>query len=361
MRPLYQAFTVAGTLARGSLVLCMGVALAGHAGAQQSATPDAKLPATSAQEPRSSIAEVQQMLSRGQLKEAEAQLTVLAQKSPEPAGTERLLGMVHYQRNEFPAAEAAFQKAIDQNHDDLEAVQMLGVSLFRMGKAAEAIPLLERSNSAIANSNADGTYVLAASYMDVHRFDDARRLFAKQYKLPTDSAAAYLFMARMLFRREYLIESRQMAEKALAIDPRLPLAHMLLGQVDLSKSREAEAVTEFEAERKINPMDGEVYERLGDAYLRASRFEEAQQSLDCALLLEPNATGPYILLGEVLLKREDPATALNYLLHAEKMDSGNHLTHLLLGQAFRATGRKEDAVREYKMAENIQNAGTDKN
>jgi predicted Zn-dependent protease len=106
-------------------------------------------------------------------------------------------------------------------------------------------------------------------------------------------------------------------------------------------------------------MDGEVYERLGDSYMHASRLEEAQQALDCAVLLEPNATGPYILLGQVLLKREDAATAVNYLVRAEKMDPGNHLTHLLLGQAYRAAGRKADATREYKTAEAIQSAPGD--
>ena len=307
------------------------------------------------------LPEIQQMLSRGQLKEAEAKLNELAAQHPEPAGTERLLGTIHYQRNEFAAADTAFGRAIAQNPEDLEAVQMRGVTLYRMGKAAEAIPLLERSNSAIGASNSDSTYVLAVSYMDVKRYDDARRIFAKQYKLLPNSAASYLFLARMLLRRNYPVESAQMVEKALVLDPRLPLAHLLLGQIALSTSHEAEAVTQLEAERKVNPMDGEVYERLGDAYLRASRFEEAQQTLDCAVLLEPNSTGPYILLGQVLLKREDPATALNYLTRAEKMDPGNHLTHLLLGQAYRAAGRKEDATREYKAAEAIQNSNGDQN
>jgi predicted Zn-dependent protease len=299
------------------------------------------------------------MLSRGQLKEAETQLDALAKQHPEPPGTERLLGTIHYQRNEFAAADTAFEHAIAQDHDDLEAVQMRGVTLYRMGKAAEAIPLLERSNTSIAAANADGTYVLAVCYMDVHRYDDARRIFAKQYKLPANSAASYLFLARMLLRRNYPAEAEQMAEKALLLDPRLPLAHLLLGQIALSKSQENDAVTQLESERKINPMDGEVYERLGDAYLRASRFEEAQQALDCAMLLEPNSTGPYILLGQVLLKRSDPATAINYLARAEKMDPGNHLTHLLLGQAYRAAGRKDDATREYKTAETIQNSPGD--
>ncbi len=317
--------------------------------------------ATTAPAQPATAADVQKMIDRDQFKEAETQLTLFAQQHPEPAGTERLIGMVHYKLNDFSAADAAFQKAILQDHDDLQAVQMRGVTLYRMGKAAQAIPLLERSNSAIASSNADGTYVLAICYLEAHRLDEARRIFAKQYQLASDSAASYLFLARMLLRREYPVEAGQMAQKALEIDPRLPRAHMLLGLLALAKSRESDAVTEFEAERKINPMDGEVYERLGDSYLRASRYEEAQQSLDCALLLEPNTTGPYILLGQVLLKRDDPSTALNYLTHAEKMDPSNHITHLLLGQAYRSIGRKEDATREYKLAENIQNAGTDRN
>ena len=332
-------------------VTFIGLVGAFAAVAQQPAKPQAQ----------EQLPEIHQMLARGQLKEAEAKLNELAAQHPEPAGTERLLGTIHYQRNEFALADTAFARAIAQNPDDLDAAQMRGVTLYRMGKAAEAIPLLERSNSAIGASNSDSTYVLAISYMDVKRYDDARRIFAKQYKLLPNSAASYLFLARMLLRRNYPVESAQMAEKALVLDPHLPLAHLLLGQIALSTSHEAEAVTQLEAERKVNPMDGEVYERLGDAYLRSSKFEEAQQTLDCAVLLEPNATGPYILLGQVLLKREDPATALNYLTRAEKMDPGNHLTHLLLGQAYRAAGRKDDATREYKAAEAIQNSTGDQN
>ena len=326
-----------------------------HASAQQNPVPAQSRPSTTAVQ-GGTVDDVQKMISRGQLSEAEAQLNVLAKQQPEPAGVERMLGMIHYQRNEFAAANKTFEKAILQESSDLQAVQMRGVTLYRMGQPAAAIPLLERANSTIATVNADGTYVLAVCYLDVHRYDDARHIFAKQYKLPPDSAAAYLLLARMLLRRNEPPASEQMARKALEIEPGLPLAHLLLGQLALSRSRADNAIVEFEAERKIYPMDGEVYERLGDSYIRASRYEDAQQALNCALLLEPNSTGPYILLGQVLLKREDPLTALNYLVKAEQMDPSNHLTHVLLGQAYRALGHKEEATREYKTAESLQNA-----
>jgi predicted Zn-dependent protease len=352
-----RRLTVRPRLIRLCCTGCMSLALLVHAEARQTSVPKAPDSSNSkAQEHPISADEAQRMISRGQLSEAEAQLAILAQQHPVPPGVDRMRGMIHYQRNEFADANTAFEKAIAQDNNDLQAVQMRGVTLYRMGQPADAIPLLERANSTIASVNADGTYVLAASYLDVHRYDDARRIFAKQYNLPADSAASYLFTARMLLRRDYATESAEMAHKALELEPGLPQAHLLLGQLALARSHVEDAIVEFEAERKINPMNGEVYERLGDSYLRASRYEDAQQALNCALLLEPNSTGPYILLGQVLLKREDPLTALNYLLRAERVDANNHFTHLLLGQAYRALGRKEDATREYKSAEKIQNS-----
>jgi predicted Zn-dependent protease len=337
---------------------CLGLAFLISADAQQSPTSKVlnSSNGTTEEEHPVSADGAQRMISRGQLSQAETQLALLAQQRPEPPGVERMRGMIHYQRNEFLAASTAFEKAISQDSNDLQAVQMRGVTLYRMGQPADAIPLLERANSTIASANADGAYVLAAAYLDVHRYNDARLIFAQQYKLPADSAASYLFMGRMLLRRNYPTESEQMARKALELEPGLPQAHLLLGQLALALYRTPDAIVEFEAERKINPMSGEVYERLGDSYLRASRYEDAQQALNCALLLEPNATGPYILLGQVLLKRDDPLTALNYLLRAERVDPNNHYTHLLLGQAYRALGRKEDATREYKDAERIQSS-----
>ena len=72
------------------------------------------------------------------------------------------------------------------------------------------------------------------------------------------------------------------------------------------------------------------------------------------LLLDANATGPYILMGKVLLKKDDPQQALLYLERANKMDSRNFITHHLMGQAYRALKNTEAAERELKLAEQLQ-------
>jgi Flp pilus assembly protein TadD len=128
----------------------------------------------------------------------------------------------------------------------------------------------------------------------------------------------------------------------------------LLGEIALAKADLPTAVKELEAEQKLNPLDGPMYDRLGDAYARNGQFEEARNALNKAVLLEPNATGPYILLGETLIKLGEPVQALHYLNRAEVMDPGNYVTHNMLGQAYRAVGQTAEANREYKLAVEIQ-------
>src|SRR5262249_16428325 len=70
--------------------------------------------------------------------------------------------------------------------------------------------------------------------------------------------------------------------------------------------------------------------------------------------LDPNSTGPYILMGKVLLKKEDPEQALLYLERANKMDSRNFMTHHLMGQAYRALKNNDAAEPQLKIPQQLQ-------
>jgi tetratricopeptide (TPR) repeat protein len=316
---------------------------------QQASSPSAENPS-----PAVTFASAQELAGKGHLDAAMSQLDQLAAESPEPAGVERFRGIIFYQREQFLPAIDAFTKAADQDPSDHESLEMHGVSLFRLGRIQEAIPFLEKGRVGVQGANVDPDYVLALCYADVQRYDDARHAFAAQYGFAPDSAEAYLLAGRLFLRRELRDESGAEAAKALAINPSLPLAHELLGEVALSRADTAGAIREFEAESKIDPLNPDLYDRLGDAYLRNGQYTDAQKALNRAVLLEPQATGPYILLGETFLKLKQPIEALHYLDHAEKMDPSNYITHNLLGQAYRATGQIDAANREFQLVVAIQ-------
>ena len=298
---------------------------------------------------------LRQSIDTGHPDDALAAIVKLRAEDAEQAGLSRMEGLADYAKNDLRAADVAFAAALKEDPKDLESVEMRGLVLVRLGRPADAIPLLESAKNGPL-TKADPNYILALCYMDVRRYDDARHAFAAQYGFSVDGAAAYLVAARMLLRREYLPVAKQFAERALELEPSLPLAHELLGEIALAGGHLDVAIAELEKEKAVNPLEGSVYDRLGDAYVRSARYEDAQRVLQQAILLEPNSTGPYILLGKTMLKRSDPMAAVTYLQHANQLDPANYITHSLLGQSYRAMGRAEDASRETATAQRLQAA-----
>jgi predicted Zn-dependent protease len=331
----------------GTLIVATGPSLLGQSADSVAATP-------------ALLTAARQMIDRGHPDEALKALGAIKTDGSTSAGVDRLRGEAYYALGKFSDAETAFAAAVKVDGTDESAKQLQGLTLFRLGRPADAIPLLETSHLWTSETKVDPSYVLALCYLDTRRYDDARHAFAAQYGFASDSASAYLLAARMLFRREYIPVAQEYARKALELNPDLPLAHGLLGEIALAGQHLDEAIAEFDKERVRNPLDGSVYDRLGDAYSRAGNYQMAQQSLQRALLLEPNSTGPYILLGKVMLKRQDPVGAMTYLQRAVAMDPANYMSHSLLGQAYRAVGRTEDASRETQTAQRIQTASEPK-
>lgn len=303
---------------------------------------------------------LQHSVDSGHPDDALRKIAELRAAHTEMPGLDRIEGLADYAKSDLRAADAAFAVALKSDPKDAEAAEMRGLVLFRLGRPADAIPLLQGASKQGALGKADPNYILALCYMDTRRYDDARGAFAAQYGFAPESAAAYLVSARLLLRREYLPVAQGFATKALEIDPALPLAHELLGEIALAGNHLDEAIAELEKEKAQNPLEPSVYDRLGDAYGRAAKYDEAQRNLQRAILLEPNSTGPYILLGKTMLKKGDAVAAATYLEHANQLDPANFMTHSLMGQAYRAMGRSEDASRETAMAQKIQAASEPK-
>ena len=321
---------------------------------QTSPAPSPGATAAAANDAGLALAAASKAFESGHADEALKDLDALTAKTPEPPGVERLRGFIYYQQRNMAAAEAAYAKAIEQDPSDRESMQMRGVVLYSLGRPADAIPLLEKAHASVAAANVDPNYVLGVCYIAVRHYDDARHAFAAQYGFAPDSAPAYLLLARLLLRQENPSAAEEFAHKALALQPELPLAHQLLGEVALAQARLPDAIVELDRERALNPLNGAVYDRLGDAYVRSGENEKAQEALSRAVLLEPNVTGPYILLGRVMLNQQNYLLAALYLERAVSMDPGNYLAHTLLGRAYHATGRQEDAAKEFQTAQQLQ-------
>lgn len=301
----------------------------------------------------SPFANADRLLALGKFSEAISELEAMRNQAPPPQGLAHELGLAYYKKADYANAILNFEKALQEKPDDGEATQLLGLSLYLGGRPNAAIPYLQKVQSWYPRANVDASYILGAAYIQTKQYPQAREAFAKMFGVPPDSAAAYLFCARVLLRLDFAPVSEEYALKAISLDPKLPMAHYLLGELYLYQSKIDQAIAHFEQEMAVNPGFANVYYKLGDAYTRVQKFDDAERLLQRSIWLDPASTGPYILLGKVLLKKGETELAVRALQRAISMDPGNPMPHQLLGQAYRTLGQSSDAERELKQAEEL--------
>ncbi|HVM75511.1 MAG TPA: tetratricopeptide repeat protein [Candidatus Saccharimonadales bacterium] len=325
---------------------------------QSQATQASQAPQSKVTDSTSSFADAKHLSEIGKYDEAIAQLESLRDQSPPPAGLSHELGIVYYKKSDYANAVLNLQKALAENPNDAEATQLIGICLYLAGRPGEAIPYLQKVLAWYPRANVDAAYILGVSYIQNKQYDEARQTFAKMFGFNGDSAAAYLFCGRIFFRLEFTALTEEYARKAVALDPKLPMAHYLLGELYLYQTKTDEAIAQFEQEIQLNPSYANVYFKLGDAYSRVERYDDAERLLQRSIWLDPNSSGPYIILGKVLLKKSEPELAARALSRAIAMDPGNPMAHQLLGQSYRALGQSADADRELRQAADLNRKPT---
>ena len=309
-------------------------------------------PAAEATNP--AFANERRLLLQGKFADALAELETLQKQDPQMKGLNHEFGVAYYKKGDYLNAITTLEKAQSEDPADGEATQLLGLSLYLGGKPAAAIPYLEKVQTWFPRANIDASYILGVCYVQTKKYDEARGAFSKMFGIAPESAAGYLVTARMLLRLDFAPIAEEYGQKAIALDAKLPLAHLLLGEVYLFQSKIPEAISQLEQELTINPGYAVVYYKLADAEMRLQKFDEAERLLQRSIWLDQTSTGPFILMGKVLQKKGETELAVRALQRAVAMDPNNPMPHQLLGQAYRTLGQASDAERELKQAEELQ-------
>src|SRR5258708_37371463 len=113
-----------------------------------------------AQEKPEDLALARGLLERGKTDEAVAVLQRISAQQPELKGLAHEMGVALYKKSNFAGAIPSLLAAVNEDHGDKEAIQLLCLSYYFTGKFADAIHFLESSQSWYRVAHVDALYVL---------------------------------------------------------------------------------------------------------------------------------------------------------------------------------------------------------
>ncbi len=213
----------------------------------------------------------------------------------------------------------------------------------RLGQDEKVVLLLEPAAKASPEDKAVA-YLLGSAMLNLGRTEEAQVLMDRVFR--DDSPEAQVLLGAMQARQGNTAGAIEMYEKALAANPRMPLANFLHGQCLLEKSDWAGAAAAFRREVEIDPNHFEATLMLGNLLRKEGRHEEALSYLLRAARQNGSDTAVKFALGATYVALERTAEGVP-LLEEVRAARPDHLpTHMQLAVAYTRLGRTEDATRE---------------
>ena len=291
------------------------------------------------------------------------------------------LGQAYLENHDYGGAIPPLKRALKLNPDLLAAHRLLGYALLAQGYAAEAVPHLEKAQDTAALGIAQletGQLQEAATNLQaalskrpndpdlLYYFGRASGLLSKQSidtLLATypDSARAHQAMAENYYVLRQMPQAEKEFQQAIELRPDAPKLHMELGLVFAGAFNWPKAEEAFRAETELQPGNAEAAYRLGNALLQEGRIREARAELLRADTLQPEMPETLYSLGKADSLAGENASAEKAWVKVVALEKEGDLAaqaHFALAGLYRKQGKTEDAEREMREFNKLQNVSS---
>lgn len=348
---------------------------------------------------RASLADV--AYSRGLRMLAERQLPAAATAfrdalTADPKRSDALLGLaeVAYQQNKPEQAKELIERAVAMAPDSGHAQASLGRLLAIRRQYAEAevalrraaalepflIPprmdladlyatALQRPRDAVtlyrevlsfAPKHAGARYALGVVLGRLGEADAARAELLTAAELEPANPLPQLALARLAAGLGDRAAALRAAERALEIQPRLPAAHEMRGDVLLAGGDDAAASTEYEAAATLERPSAAVLFKAGMLQQKAGRADAAERHYRRAIETDPDFAIAYNNLAWLAVERgRDLPQAEKWASRAVELAPGVPAYLDTLAWVYRAQGRRSDAEAALAKAATLDGATAD--
>jgi tetratricopeptide (TPR) repeat protein len=184
-----------------------------------------------------------------------------------------------------PAIEV-FQHATERYPKSPRLVIGLGMALYSRGNYDEAVKALLQGADLDPSDPSCYLFLSKAYDSSPSQANEVIERFRRFVELQPRNARASYYYAMSLWKGKRaqdpdanLQQIETLLKTAVTLDPKLPEAHLQLGNLYSDQNKYAEAVPEYEKALQFSPDLADAHYRLGQAYVRTGDKERAQQHL----------------------------------------------------------------------------------
>jgi tetratricopeptide (TPR) repeat protein len=280
-----------------------------------------------------------------QFDEAISEIEQAIRLDPERAGTYAQLGALESTRGERAAAERAFLKAIELAPNWIPAQLALANHYWTSRQLDQAETILRRALAA-EPQNASANRAMSLFLLATGRVGDAEgyvKVLSSSGKMPLALADYYMVANRAGAAIEELQRLNADGRTRVAAGRRLARAYAV--QKDWARAHKIADET-----LALSPNDPEILLLKGQLYLKENRRAEALESLKRAVQANTNSPSIHFALGQAFASVGDLEQARRAYAEATKLDAGMIRAHVELARLDLRGGDSESAVRRSRDA-----------
>ncbi len=270
----------------------------------------------------------------------------LAQGAADAAVAE---GVPLHQAGRLADAEICYRRALALDAAHPEALHLLGLLAYQLGRADLALPLIEQAIGVAADRP---SYHLnhGAVLRALGQPEAAIAAWRQALALRRDYPEAWNNLGVALQALGQLDEATNCFECAVRLAPGYAEAHFNLGVAWQAARRPELAVTSYRAALAIQPAYVAARYNLGNALREGEQFEEAAAAYRAALALDPEHVDAQNNLGVALQALGDRDGAIACFARTIELQPDNPQAHTNLGHLLRDRGRFDEAMQAYRRA-----------
>ncbi len=280
---------------------------------------------------------------KGEIAKAKKVYEAIVHNIPLDASSHYRLGLISGRDKDLDGAVAHFEKAVEGNPNFVQAVSQIAAVYLTQGKAEMARGRVMQQIKVVPE-NPLFHNLLGGLWMQAKKMDDAEQAFRDAIKIDDTVQISYMNLAELYRRTDRVNEAVKEYEMALAKNPKLISAHMMLGMIAEKREDLSGAKQHYEASLKINKTFAPAANNL--AWIMAeegTNLDEALIYAQTAREQAPNDPNVADTLGWIYYKKNAYLKAVSYLREAADKLQDNPVVFYHLGMTQLKKGDNAEA------------------